>query len=313
MKKKKGKRWKLPTASPENVSAAGATAAQETTMKEETAEKVPAEPVQKEKPVVMGSAACCRDLPCSEKAEERKQKPVISAKETKLISKKAIQIQPKRTPTGVRKKAAQQRRGKTSSEKRKYIEAPAHGHENKNRKKQDSDRGYQGRQIYNNKDFVSEDSGVKKPGKKPSEAKGRQTGQEPRKRREDENVNRRKKQGIKQVGVISDDEYRIRKQRKKDRPKEQKPIEVVKIDRATIVGDTVTVKTFAEKTGKPVAEIIKKLMMLGMMCTINSEIDFDTAELIAAEFDITLEQKIEQTAEDVLIAEDKEEDDSQMV
>ena len=53
--------------------------------------------------------------------------------------------------------------------------------------------------------------------------------------------------------------------------------------------------------------------MLGMMCTINSEIDFDTAELIAAEFDITLEQKIEQTAEDVLIAEDKEEDDSQMV
>ena len=300
------------TASPENVGAAGTTAAQETAMKEEQAEKAPAEPVQKEKekPVVMEAQPAAEP----EIAEEPKQKPVISAKETKPSSNEGNvniigserQQEAGRKPRSSDGERRPPRRENTS-------EASARGHENKSRKKQDSDRGYQGRQIYNKKDFASEDSGVKKPGKKPSEVKGRQTGQEPRKRREDESVNRRKKQGIKQVGVISDDEYRIRKQRKKDRPKEQKPIEVVKIERATIVGDTVTVKTFAEKTGKPVAEIIKKLMMLGMMCTINSEIDFDTAELIAAEFDITLEQKIEQTAEDVLIAEDKEEDDSQMV
>ena len=72
------------TASPENVGAAGTTAAQETAMKEEQAEKAPAEPVQKEKekPVVMEAQPAAEP----EIAEEPKQKPVISAKETKPSS-----------------------------------------------------------------------------------------------------------------------------------------------------------------------------------------------------------------------------------
>ena len=72
-----------------------------------------------------------------------------------------------------------------------------------------------------------------------------------------------------------------------------------------ITGDTVSVKVFAEKTGKPVSEILKKLLLLGMMCNINSQIDFDTAQLVASEFEIELEQKIEQTAEDVLVQNDE--------
>ena len=130
------------TASPENVSAAGATAAQETTMKEETAEKVPAEPVQKEKPVVMEVQPAAGSAE-SEKAEERKQKPVISAKETKLSSNEGN--------TNTIENGRQQESGRklrsSDGERRpprreNTSEAPAHGHENKNRKKQDSDRGY---------------------------------------------------------------------------------------------------------------------------------------------------------------------------
>ncbi len=36
--------------------------------------------------------------------------------------------------------------------------------------------------------------------------------------------------------------------------------------------------------GKPAAEIIKKLIMLGVMANINQEIDFDVASLIAEDY-----------------------------
>ena len=72
---------------------------------------------------------------------------------------------------------------------------------------------------------------------------------------------------------------------------------------AVINGSSVTVKTLSEKIGKPAGEIIKKLMMLGVMATINSTINFETAELVASDFDITLEQKVEQTFEEKLMDE----------
>ncbi|MCX7779317.1 MAG: translation initiation factor IF-2 [Negativicutes bacterium] len=55
------------------------------------------------------------------------------------------------------------------------------------------------------------------------------------------------------------------------------------------IGDTVTVKDLAAKLGRQVSEVIKKLMMLGVMATINQEIDFDTASLIATEFGASAE------------------------
>lgn len=45
------------------------------------------------------------------------------------------------------------------------------------------------------------------------------------------------------------------------------------------------------------------------MCTVNSEIDFDTAELVCNDFGIELEKKIEKTAEEVMIDEDEKLDD----
>lgn len=136
-----------------------------------------------------------------------------------------------------------------------------------------------------------------------------------KKKAEEDLAARKRRSAIKEKVVLADDEFPrgSKKMRKKDRPKPMQHIEPIKIDHAVITGDTVSIKTFAEKTGKPVAEIIKKLMLLGMMCTINSEIDFDTASLVADEFGITLEQKFEQTAEDALIAEDKEDDEANLM
>ena len=86
--------------------------------------------------------------------------------------------------------------------------------------------------------------------------------------------------------------------------------EPVKIEKAVINGETITVKELSEKIGKPAAEIIKKLFILGIMATINQEIDFDTCSLIASDYGIELEQNIAKTYEDVLLEgvdEDKDE------
>ncbi len=56
------------------------------------------------------------------------------------------------------------------------------------------------------------------------------------------------------------------------------------------VGENISVKELASKMTYTVTDVIKKLMMLGIMATINQEIDFDTAVLVAAEFNINVEE-----------------------
>lgn len=87
---------------------------------------------------------------------------------------------------------------------------------------------------------------------------------------------------------------------KSKKAKQQETVIAPAIEHAVITTDNLTVKLLAEKIGKPVVEIIKKFMILGNMVNINSQIDFDSAELIASEFGVTLEQKLEKTAEEQL-------------
>jgi translation initiation factor IF-2 len=53
---------------------------------------------------------------------------------------------------------------------------------------------------------------------------------------------------------------------------------------------SLTVKELSAKSGIEVAQIIKKLMALGVMATINQEIDADTASVVATEFGIGVEE-----------------------
>ncbi len=84
--------------------------------------------------------------------------------------------------------------------------------------------------------------------------------------------------------------------------KKETPVIIApQVKHAIFTSREITVKDFSEKIGKPVAEIVKKLMMLGIMATINSTIDFDSAELVASDFDITLELKLDKTYEEKMI------------
>ena len=98
-----------------------------------------------------------------------------------------------------------------------------------------------------------------------------------------------------------DDEDKLARRYKAKRKEEVKVEQIIKqIDHAVITSDKMTVKDFSEKIGKPVAEIVKKLFILGIMATINSKLDFDTAELVASDFGITLENNIQQSQEQML-------------
>lgn len=76
------------------------------------------------------------------------------------------------------------------------------------------------------------------------------------------------------------------------------------------VGDTITVGELASRLKVTVAELIKKLMGLGVMAAVNQEIDFDTAYLVAEEFNAKVEREVVVTIEEQIIddSEDAEED-----
>ena len=76
------------------------------------------------------------------------------------------------------------------------------------------------------------------------------------------------------------------------------------------IPESISVKDLSAELKKTSGEIIKKLLGYGIMATINNEVDFDTAFLIAEEFGVTAHKKEVVTDEDILFdeSEDKEED-----
>ncbi len=72
----------------------------------------------------------------------------------------------------------------------------------------------------------------------------------------------------------------------------QKPLITVPkaIKRRIKIDDAIALSDLAKRMGIKASEMIKKLMDLGVMATVNQVIDFDTAVLVAAEFEYELEK-----------------------
>ena len=56
--------------------------------------------------------------------------------------------------------------------------------------------------------------------------------------------------------------------------------------------ESLSVAELAQKLGREPSEIIKKLFMLGVMATINQELDQDAIELICADYGVEVEEEI---------------------
>ncbi|MBM4255780.1 MAG: translation initiation factor IF-2 [Deltaproteobacteria bacterium] len=83
------------------------------------------------------------------------------------------------------------------------------------------------------------------------------------------------------------------KQKKKmtlGKEQRQTEITVPKASKRVVrISEVVTVGDLARNMGVKAGEVIKKLISLGVMATINQTLDFDTASLVAADFDHTVE------------------------
>ncbi len=103
---------------------------------------------------------------------------------------------------------------------------------------------------------------------------------------------------------------RGRRAKKKNTKQENRTKQkIFKLTEITIP-ERITVKDLAAEMKITSSDVIKKLLNLGIMATINNEVDFDTAYLIAQEYGINATLKNVVTDEDILIdeTEDREED-----
>ncbi|MCY8103924.1 translation initiation factor IF-2 [Bacillus mojavensis] len=115
--------------------------------------------------------------------------------------------------------------------------------------------------------------------------------------------NKNKKNNNNKKNKRNNNNNRNQHQQKPVKPKKELP------EKITFSG-TLTVGALAEELGKEPSELIKKLMLLGVMATINQELDKDTIELIASEYGVETEEVIvlEETELEKYEEPDKEED-----
>ncbi|MEI2663850.1 translation initiation factor IF-2 [Rossellomorea sp. LJF3] len=95
----------------------------------------------------------------------------------------------------------------------------------------------------------------------------------------------------------------------KQAPQQQTPAKKKELPSKITFSESLTVSELAKKLHKEPSEIIKKLFMLGVMATINQELDKDSIELIAGEYGVEVEEEIKVDATDleVYFTEDTEE------
>ncbi len=96
-----------------------------------------------------------------------------------------------------------------------------------------------------------------------------------------------------------------KKVNKDNEERKQKIFQLTQIE----IPESITVKDLAAELKKTSAEVIKKLFSLGVMATINNDVDFDTAFLVAEEFGVTAVKKQEVKEEDILFDDSEDSED----
>ena len=88
-------------------------------------------------------------------------------------------------------------------------------------------------------------------------------------------------------GDDDDDDYGFGGPRRRFKKKQPKPIQPVqpqeKVIKEVIIPEIITVQELANRMAEKSADVIKKLMSLGVMATINQPIDADTAQIVVEE------------------------------
>jgi translation initiation factor IF-2 len=104
--------------------------------------------------------------------------------------------------------------------------------------------------------------------------------------------------------ALSDDEGErmrslasVRRARERERMRMHGEVEQQKIVREVIIPETITVQELANRMAERGVDVVKSLMRMGVMATVNQVIDADTAELVVSEFGHRLRRVAESDVE----------------
>ncbi|MDT9023964.1 translation initiation factor IF-2 [Rossellomorea yichunensis] len=159
------------------------------------------------------------------------------------------------------------------------------------------------------------DSGSQKPSQKDSKANASKTEEAPNKEkvksapksREGKKQEQQHQSKEKKVFNNNNNNNNKNKNNKQNRqnknfkqaPQQQQPAKKKELPSKITFSESLTVSELAKKLHKEPSEIIKKLFMLGVMATINQELDKDSIELIAGEYGVEVEEEIKVDATDL--------------
>jgi len=200
--------------------------------------------------------------------------------------------------------AEKAKKEKSNIEKEKIVSEPSHSpsvSEDKNFKNKDKDR--------RSKDFDDDDDDDDFSNKKHGSNRNDVFEQERKKitKRSFEPQRRNNKVTINSYGGGDDDdydEYGFGAPRRRFKKKQPKPVVVAqpqeKIVKEVIIPEVITVQELANRMAEKSADVIKKLMALGVMATINQAIDADTAQIIVEEMGHKWKRVADSDVEDVL-------------
>ncbi|MBR4096112.1 MAG: translation initiation factor IF-2 [Oscillospiraceae bacterium] len=119
--------------------------------------------------------------------------------------------------------------------------------------------------------------------------------------------NRKKDNFSKKQKLTQKSQQRKSQQYSNKRESEAEKLRRLELERArkqqlkVLIPDEIVVSELASRLKVTATEVIKKLMQLGEMCTINQVIDFDTASLVAEELGAKVEKEVIITIEERLI------------
>ncbi len=138
-------------------------------------------------------------------------------------------------------------------------------------------------------------------------------GKESRERSNNDRKNNNRRQDYDKLGSKRQENYvNLEKHggKKKPQPQPQQPKEDEDVIKTITIPEKLTIRDLAEYMKIQPSAIVKKLFLKGQMVTVNQEVDFDTAEEIALEFNFICEpeEKIDVIAELLKEEEEKESD-----
>src|SRR5579859_3607736 len=103
--------------------------------------------------------------------------------------------------------------------------------------------------------------------------------------------------------ALSDEEEKtrsfasVRRARERERMRMHGEIDQTKIVREVVIPETITVQELANRMAERGVDVVKSLMRMGVMATVNQIIDADTAELVVTEFGHNLKRVAESDVE----------------